>query len=114
MAEADHPDAPFVIRVKARREGKITIEDAVQGEVSWEYATLDDMILLRSDGTPTYMHAVVVDDHDMGVTHIIRGDDHCVNVAVYLLADPADRRTHRFLFSRTEVHRLNRHGITTC
>jgi glutamyl-tRNA synthetase len=71
--------APFVIRLKAPREGEVTIEDKVQGSVTVQNAELDDMILLRSDGTPTYMLAVVVDDHDMGVTHVIRGDDHLNN-----------------------------------
>ncbi len=78
---ATHPDAPFAIRLKAPRTGQTVIEDAVQGRVVWQNAELDDMVLLRSDGTPTYMHAVVVDDHDMGVTHIIRGDDHLTNAA---------------------------------
>ncbi|NML11192.1 glutamate--tRNA ligase [Sphingobium sp. AR-3-1] len=71
--------APFVIRIKAPRTGETVIEDAVQGRVIVQNAELDDMILLRSDGTPTYMLAVVVDDHDMGVTHVIRGDDHLNN-----------------------------------
>ncbi len=74
-----HPDLPYVIRIKAPREGVTIVEDQVQGKVITENHTLDDMILLRSDGTPTYMHAVVVDDHDMGVTHVIRGDDHLSN-----------------------------------
>jgi glutamyl-tRNA synthetase len=78
---ATHPDRPFAIRLKAPRSGETVIEDAVQGTVRWQNAELDDMVLLRSDGTPTYMHAVVVDDHDMGVTHIIRGDDHLTNAA---------------------------------
>ena len=68
-----------VIRLKAPQSGKTVIHDAVQGEVTVENAQLDDMILLRADGTPTYMLAVVVDDHDMGVTHVIRGDDHLNN-----------------------------------
>jgi len=77
---ADAPEgAPFVIRLKAPTEGDATIEDRVQGPVTVRNAELDDMVLLRSDGTPTYMLAVVVDDHDMGVTHIIRGDDHLNN-----------------------------------
>ena len=71
--------APFVIRLKAPREGAVTIEDHVQGPVTVNNAELDDLVLLRSDGTPTYMLAVVVDDHDMGVTHVIRGDDHLNN-----------------------------------
>ena len=71
--------APFVVRMKAPREGETVIEDRVQGRVVVQNAELDDMVLLRSDGTPTYMLAVVVDDHDMGVTHVIRGDDHLNN-----------------------------------
>jgi glutamyl-tRNA synthetase len=76
-----HPDRPYAIRLKAPRSGETVIEDAVQGTVRWQNAELDDMVLLRSDGTPTYMHAVVVDDHDMGITHVIRGDDHLTNAA---------------------------------
>ena len=79
VAEADHPDAPYVIRIKAPREGQTTLHDKVQGDVTFANDQLDDMILLRSDGTPVYMLAVVVDDHDMGVTHVIRGDDHLAN-----------------------------------
>ena len=76
----DAPEgAPFVIRLKAETEGETTIHDLVQGDVTVRNAELDDMVLLRSDGTPTYMLAVVVDDHDMGVTHVIRGDDHLNN-----------------------------------
>ena len=75
------PDAPFVIRLKAPRNGQTVIKDAVQGTVTFGNDQLDDMVLLRSDGTPTYMLAVVVDDHDMGVTHVIRGDDHLNNAA---------------------------------
>jgi glutamyl-tRNA synthetase len=71
--------APFVIRLKAPREGQATIDDRVQGKVTVQNSELDDMVLLRSDGTPTYMLAVVVDDQDMGVTHVIRGDDHLNN-----------------------------------
>ncbi|MCC6828775.1 MAG: glutamate--tRNA ligase [Novosphingobium sp.] len=71
--------APFVVRIKAPREGETVIDDLVQGQVTVSNAEIDDFVLLRSDGTPTYMLAVVVDDHDMGVTHIIRGDDHLNN-----------------------------------
>ena len=70
-----------VIRLKAPLEGETVVEDRVQGRVSWQNKDLDDLVLLRSDGGPTYMLAVVVDDHDMGVTHIIRGDDHLTNAA---------------------------------
>ena len=72
-------DKPFVIRLKAPRDGETVIDDQVQGRVTVQNAELDDFVLLRSDGTPTYMLAVVVDDHDMGVTHVIRGDDHLNN-----------------------------------
>ncbi|MEM0923229.1 MAG: glutamate--tRNA ligase [Pseudomonadota bacterium] len=77
----DHPEGPCTIRLKAPREGEVRVADAVQGEVAWAAEQLDDLILLRSDGTPTYMLAVVVDDHEMGVTHVIRGDDHLTNAA---------------------------------
>ena len=73
------PGKPFVVRLKAPQEGRTTIQDHVQGEVGVDNAQLDDLVLLRSDGTPTYMLSVVVDDHDMNVTHIIRGDDHLTN-----------------------------------
>ena len=72
-------DTPYVIRLKAPRDGAVTIDDKVQGAVTVNNVELDDFVLLRSDGTPTYMLAVVVDDHDMGVTHVIRGDDHLNN-----------------------------------
>ena len=78
---ASYPDAPYVIRMKAPRTGETVIDDQVQGRVVIRNDTLDDMIVLRSDGTPTYMLAVVVDDHDAGVTHVIRGDDHLNNAA---------------------------------
>ncbi len=79
---ATHPaGAEYTIRLKAPREGTITVADQVQGTVTWEASTLDDLILLRSDSTPVYMLAVVVDDHDMGVTHVIRGVDHLTNAA---------------------------------
>lgn len=70
-----------VIRLKAPQTGETVVNDEVQGRVVWQNENLDDLVLLRSDGTPTYMLAVVVDDHDMGVTHVIRGDDHLTNAA---------------------------------
>src|SRR5690606_12478998 len=76
---ASEGEGPFVVRLKAPREGETVIEDEVQGRVAVQNAEIDDFILLRSDGTPTYMLAVVVDDHDMGVTHVVRGDDHLNN-----------------------------------
>ncbi|MBV6638382.1 MAG: glutamate--tRNA ligase, partial [Mameliella sp.] len=76
---ATHPDAPHVVRLKTPQDGETVIEDQVQGRVTIRNDQLDDMVLLRSDGTPVYMLAVVVDDFDMGVTHVIRGDDHLNN-----------------------------------
>jgi glutamyl-tRNA synthetase len=83
---ATHPKgAPHVIRIKAPREGTTVIADVVQGDVTIRNDQLDDMVLLRSDGSPVYMLAVAVDDHDMGVTHVIRGDDHLNNAARQML-----------------------------
>ena len=90
---AEAPEgAPYVVRLKTPATGETTIHDAVQGSVSVQNAELDDYVLLRSDGTPTYMLAAVVDDHDMGVTHIIRGDDHLNNAFRQL---PIIRAMHR-------------------
>lgn len=72
-------DVPYVIRIKAPRDGETVIDDLVQGTITVSNREIDDFVILRSDGTPTYMLAVVVDDHDMGVTHVIRGDDHINN-----------------------------------
>jgi glutamyl-tRNA synthetase len=74
-------DVKPVIRLRAPQTGETVIEDHVQGRVVWQNENLDDLVLLRSDGNPTYMLAVVVDDHDMKVTHVIRGDDHLTNAA---------------------------------
>ena len=79
-AEAPPGVAP-VIRLKAPRAGETVIDDLRAGRRRVDNAQLDDMVLLRADGTPTYMLSVVVDDHDMGVTHVIRGDDHLTNAA---------------------------------
>lgn len=83
--DRDPSEAPAgvkpVIRLKAPQTGETVVNDEVQGRVVWQNENLDDLVLLRSDGTPTYMLAVVVDDHDMGVTHVIRGDDHLTNAA---------------------------------
>jgi len=78
---AEGGDKPYVIRLKARQTGETVVHDMVLGEVKFQNDQLDDMVLLRSDGTPTYMLAVVVDDHDMDVTHVIRGADHLNNAA---------------------------------
>jgi glutamyl-tRNA synthetase len=83
--DRDPAEAPAgvkpVIRLKAPLAGETVVDDQVQGRVAWQNENLDDLVLLRSDGNPTYMLAVVVDDHDMGVTHVIRGDDHLTNAA---------------------------------
>jgi glutamyl-tRNA synthetase len=83
--DRDPAEAPAgikpTIRLKAPQTGETVIEDQVQGRVVWQNESLDDLVLLRGDGNPTYMLAVVVDDHDMGITHIIRGDDHLINAA---------------------------------
>ncbi|WP_336486637.1 glutamate--tRNA ligase [Methylobacterium nigriterrae] len=80
LAEAPAGIKP-VIRLRAPTDGETVVDDGVQGRVTWQNRDLDDLVLLRSDGNPTYMLAVVVDDHDMGVTHVIRGDDHLTNAA---------------------------------
>jgi glutamyl-tRNA synthetase len=99
--DRDPSEAPSgvkpVIRLKAPQDGEIVVEDAVQGRVVWQNKDLDDLVLLRSDGTPTYMLAVVVDDHDMGVTDIIRGDDHLTNAA---------RQTHIYRALGWDVPRM--------
>ncbi len=77
----DAPDRPFVVRLKAPQDGETLVDDKIKGLIRFENRTLDDLILLRTDGTPTYNLAVVVDDHDMGITHVIRGDDHLNNAA---------------------------------
>ena len=115
---AEHPDAPYVIRVKAPLEGETVIADAVQGDVRFRNDQLDDMVLLRSDGTPTYMLAVVVDDRDMGVTHVIRGDDHLNNAArqglIYDAMDwPRPVYAHIPLIHGEDGKKLSkRHGAT--
>jgi glutamyl-tRNA synthetase len=81
MEAKDAPSVAPAIRIIAPREGETVVKDLVQGEVRVAASELDDMIILRSDGTPTYLHAVVVDDHDMQITHVIRGDDHLTNAA---------------------------------
>ena len=78
-APGNTPDKPFTVRLRMPLEGSTTITDAVQGDVTVSHDTLDDLVMLRGDGTPTYMLAVVVDDHDMDVSHVIRGDDHLNN-----------------------------------
>ncbi|WP_299192723.1 glutamate--tRNA ligase [uncultured Erythrobacter sp.] len=113
--------APFTVRLKTPQEGQATIRDEVQGEVSVKNAELDDYIILRADGTPTYMLAAVVDDHDMGVTHVIRGDDHLNNafrqLPIYTAMDaieggwPAPTYAHVPLIHGSDGAKLSkRHG----
>jgi len=108
--------APYVVRLKAPREGETAIQDLVQGRVAVANAELDDFVLLRSDGTPTYMLAVVVDDHDMGVTHVIRGDDHLNNafrqlVIIRAMDWPAPTYAHIPLIHGPDGAKLSkRHG----
>ena len=113
---ATWPDLPYVIRMKAPRAGETIISDRVQGKVTFRNDQLDDMIVLRSDGVSTYMLAVVVDDHDMGVTHVIRGDDHLANAArqtmVYVAMDwPVPVWAHIPLIHGPDGKKLSkRHG----
>jgi glutamyl-tRNA synthetase len=115
-ADPPSPDAPYVVRLKAPREGETVIDDLVQGRVAVANAELDDFVLLRSDGTPTYMLAVVVDDQDMGITHVIRGDDHLNNafrqLAIIKAMDwPEPRYAHVPLIHGPDGAKLSkRHG----
>lgn len=110
------PDTPFVIRLRAPNEGQTVINDHVQGEVTYANKELDDLIILRSDGSPTYNLAVVVDDHDMGITHVIRGVDHLTNAArqtqIYqLLGWPVPQWAHVPLIHGSDGAKLSkRHG----
>ncbi|HVY88286.1 MAG TPA: glutamate--tRNA ligase [Hyphomonadaceae bacterium] len=112
------PGAPTVVRLRMPDEGDLTVEDHVQGKVARKFADLDDLVLLRSDGTPTYMLAVVVDDHDMGVTHVIRGDDHFLNtfrqLPIYLGMDwPRPSYAHVPMIHGADGKKLSkRHGAT--
>lgn len=109
---------PYAIRLRAPKEGETTIHDKVQGPVTVQNSELDDMILLRSDGTPTYMLAVVVDDHDMGVTHVIRGDDHLNNafrqlVIIRAMGWPEPTYAHVPLIHGQDGAKMSkRHGAT--
>jgi glutamyl-tRNA synthetase len=109
-------DKPFVVRLRARQEGQTIVHDKVMGDVRFDNHQLDDMVLLRSDGTPTYMLAVVVDDHDMGVTHVIRGADHLNNAARQMqlleqLGWPVPAYAHLPLINGPDGQKLSkRHG----
>ncbi len=114
-SEAPEGVAP-AIRLKTPRDGETVIDDAVQGRVVIANKELDDLIILRSDGTPTYMLAVVVDDHDMGVTHVVRGDDHLTNAArqtqiFHALGWPVPQFAHVPLIHGSDGAKLSkRHG----
>ncbi len=109
-------EAPFVIRFKAPQSGETILQDAIQGEVTFANAQFDDLVLLRSDGSPTYMLSVVVDDYDMGVTHVIRGDDHLTNAGrqaqIYAALDwPLPIFAHMSLIHGADGAKLSkRHG----
>jgi glutamyl-tRNA synthetase len=113
---ADGGDKPFVVRFRGPRTGETVVDDLVKGPVTFQNRELDDLVLLRSDGTPTYNLAVVVDDHDMGVTHVIRGDDHLNNAArqslIYqALGWPVPRFAHIPLIHGPDGAKLSkRHG----
>lgn len=115
-ASDSRPNVPPVVRIKAPQSGETVIADKVQGEVRFSNEVLDDFILLRSDGTPTYMLSVVVDDFDMGVTHIIRGDDHLTNAArqrqiIDAMGWPAPTYAHLPLLHGEDGQKLSkRHG----
>jgi glutamyl-tRNA synthetase len=110
------PGAPYVIRLRAPLDGETTLHDLVQGDVTVQNSQLDDMVLLRSDGTPTYMLAVVVDDHDMNITHVIRGDDHLTNtfrhIQIYnAMGWKIPEHAHLPLILGPDGHKLSkRHG----
>ena len=112
------PEAPTVVRLRMPDAGELVVKDHVQGEVARKFADLDDLVLLRSDGTPTYMLAVVVDDHDVGVTHVIRGDDHFLNtfrqLPIYLgMGWPQPEYSHVPLIHGPDGKKLSkRHGAT--
>ena len=112
-------DVPPSIRIRAPREGETVVDDLVQGTVRVGNAELDDMIILRSDGTPTYQHAVVVDDHDMAITHVIRGDDHLTNTfrqaQIYdAMGWARPRFAHVPLIHGADGHKLSkRHGAVS-
>jgi len=112
------PDLPFAIRFKARNEGKIVVNDLVKGEVVFDRSTMDDLIIARSDGSPTYNLCVVVDDVDMAMTHVIRGDDHLNNtprqIQLYEAFDyPVPKFAHVPMILGADKARLSkRHGAT--
>ena len=82
---SEHPSKPYTVRLKTPTDGQVALADAVYGDIAWQCDTLDDLVLVRSDGSPTYNLSVVVDDHHMQLSHVIRGDDHLANTAKQIL-----------------------------
>ncbi|MBT3514489.1 MAG: glutamate--tRNA ligase [Nitrospina sp.] len=120
LNRSDNPEGiPFVIRFKVPKEGSVTVKDTLRGNIAFQNAELDDLIILRSDGTPTYNFVVVVDDGDMGITHVIRGDDHLSNTPrQVLLYDglglPCPKFAHISMILGADKTRLSkRHGATS-
>ena len=115
----DTPEKPYVVRFKAPQEGSVVVEDMLRGKVIFDIAELDDLIIQRTDGTPTYNFVVVVDDSEMGITHVIRGDDHLSNTPRQcLLYDALDFKRPRFshismILGQDKTRLSKRHGATS-
>ena len=115
----DTPGKPYVVRFKAPQEGSVVVEDMLRGKVIFDIAELDDLIIQRTDGTPTYNFVVVVDDSEMGITHVIRGDDHLSNTPRQcLLYDALDFKRPRFshismILGQDKTRLSKRHGATS-
>ena len=115
----DIPEKPYVVRFKAPQEGSVVVEDMLRGKVIFDIAELDDLIIQRTDGTPTYNFVVVVDDSEMGITHVIRGDDHLSNTPRQcLLYDALDFKRPRFshismILGQDKTRLSKRHGATS-
>ena len=115
----DTPEKPYVVRFKAPKEGSVVVEDMLRGKVIFDIAELDDLIIQRTDGTPTYNFVVVVDDSEMGITHVIRGDDHLSNTPRQcLLYDALDFKRPRFshismILGQDKTRLSKRHGATS-
>ncbi len=115
----DTPKKPYVVRFKAPKEGSVVVEDMLRGKVIFDIAELDDLIIQRTDGTPTYNFVVVVDDSEMGITHVIRGDDHLSNTPRQcLLYDALDFKRPRFshismILGQDKTRLSKRHGATS-
>ena len=115
----DTPEKPYVVRFKAPQEGSVVVEDMLRGKVIFDIAELDDLIIQRTDGTPTYNFVVVVDDSEMRITHVIRGDDHLSNTPRQcLLYDALDFKRPRFshismILGQDKTRLSKRHGATS-